>query len=203
MNLSALGDECIAMNAFEPRDFGPVLSSLIDTDRRRLLQAGSPRPEDRDRLRRVSIEDAFAHTKLADHDMARCCLAALWLLYDFLDESHEMSQRIDTPSGSFWHAIMHRREGDFANAKYWLRRIGNHEVLGPLAQRAGELAATRGEVPFAARPNTSGEFDPLAFVDLVESVERGQQPSARELILDIQQAEWELLFDACYRGAVA
>ena len=77
--------------------------------------------------------------------MAACCIAGVWLLHDFLDESHTISQGIDTPSGSFWHAIMHRREGDFSNAKYWFRRVGQHPVFDALGQRAAELAAIRGD----------------------------------------------------------
>ena len=38
-------------------------------------------------------------------------------------------------------------------------------------------------------------------MDLCQAVVRGKS-DARELCLDIQQAEWELLFDYCYRAAV-
>jgi hypothetical protein len=34
-----------------------------------------------------------------------------------------------TDSLSFWHAIMHRREGDFWNSKYWYARCRNHPAL--------------------------------------------------------------------------
>src|SRR5687768_16281564 len=43
-------------------------------------------------------------------DDAKALLAALWLLHDFLDESHTISQGLNSPTGSYWHAIMHRRE---------------------------------------------------------------------------------------------
>jgi hypothetical protein len=36
---------------------------------------------------------------------------------------------------------------------------------------------------------------------MCQAVARGQT-AAREFCLDIQQAEWELLFDHCYRKAV-
>ena len=45
--------------------------------------------------------------------MAACCLCGLWLLHDFLDESHSLSQEITTDTGSYWHGIMHRREPDY------------------------------------------------------------------------------------------
>src|SRR5262245_21627515 len=52
-------------------------------------------------------------------------LAGLWLYHDWLDESHRISQSLDTPTGSFWHAIMHRRERDFSNSKYWYARCAS------------------------------------------------------------------------------
>jgi hypothetical protein len=38
------------------------------------------------------------------------CAAGLWLRFDFLDESHRVSQTAEgTPDYDFWHAVMHRR----------------------------------------------------------------------------------------------
>jgi len=40
------------------------------------------------------------------------------------DRAHEIAQDIDTPTGSWIHAFLHREEGDRANAGYWYRRAG-------------------------------------------------------------------------------
>src|SRR5688572_27783268 len=53
--------------------------------------------------------------RVASADDAAALLAGLWLWHDYLIESHHISQNLSTPTGSFWHAIMHRREGDFSN----------------------------------------------------------------------------------------
>src|SRR2546426_5983164 len=45
--------------------------------------------------------------------------AGLWLYVDNLERSHTVSQGIETSTGSFWHGIMHRREGDFSNSHHW------------------------------------------------------------------------------------
>src|SRR4051794_22468194 len=54
--------------------------------------------------------------------------AGLWLYVDNLERSHTVSQSLDSPTGAYWHGIMHRREGDFANSHYWMRRAAGHPL---------------------------------------------------------------------------
>jgi hypothetical protein len=190
------------MSQFDPQAYGPVLAPLLETDRRRPLGGSRPENSARGALDALSVESAFGHARIDDHDAAKCCLSAIWLVHDFLDESHKISQEIDTASGSFWHGIMHRREGDFSNAKYWFHRVGRHAAFEAIGQRAAELAAVRGDERSIKKLITAGAWDPFAFVDVCESSVGGQGTSL-ELCLDIQQAEWELLFDYCYRAAMS
>lgn len=169
------------MSSFDPQAYGPIFAPFLEFDRRRSLGEGSPQTSERAVLNELSVKTAFAHAAVADRQMAECCLAGAWLLHDFLDESHQISQRIDTTSGSFWHGIMHRREGDFSNAKHWFRHVGRHPVFELLAEN-------------------EGEWDPFAFVDRCQAAVRNGKD--REACLDLQQAEWEALFDFCYRSAV-
>ncbi|MEN1678055.1 MAG: hypothetical protein AAGJ46_00570 [Planctomycetota bacterium] len=167
------------MSDFDPNAYGPVFAPLLSIDRDRSLGRGEPDRAWRDQLDLLTIDDAFEHTPLADRRMAEACVAGVWLLHDLLDESHTFSQSLDAPEGSFWHGIMHRREGDFGNAKYWFRRVGDHAVYGQLAERFGE-------------------WDPFAFVDQCEAATRsGHADECRER----QQAEWETLFAWCYQHA--
>jgi hypothetical protein len=115
------------------------------------------------------------------------CAAGLYLRFDFLDESHAISQDDEgNPDRDFWHAIMHRREPDAANSKYWWRRVGPHPVLAHLRESAPALGYA-----FTT---------PEAFVDFCEKV-RGTG-TAEEEAKRVQQVEWQLLFDWCYRKAV-
>lgn len=166
---------------FDPTAYGPLFEQLIPADRRRALGQGDPATESRDALDALTVSAAFKGQSVTDQSMAKSCLAGVWLVNDFLDESHTISQSIHTPEGSFWHGIMHRREGDFSNAKYWFRHVGDHPVYDLLAERFGE-------------------WDPYVFVDQCQRAVRTGK--GVEECLDRQQAEWELLFDWCYEHAV-
>jgi hypothetical protein len=190
------------MDEFSPTNFGPVLAALLCGDRCRALNAGSPDPLMRTKLKGVTLANAFAHAKVMDRDMALCCLAGLWLLHDFLDDSHTISQAVDTSSGSFLHGVMHRREGDFSNAKYWFRRVDSHEVLENLGPSVIELADNAASKSIADRLVPRGQFDPYAMVDACQSALRAGD-DAEAFCRRVQQAEWEFLFAHCYRRAVA
>ena len=105
----------------------------------------------------------------ANVDEAAAMLAGLWLWHDCLDESHKVAQSLGTVSGSMWHAIMHRREGDFSNSKYWYARCENHPALTTLAVRANDVVN-----PFPADKRVCGSprrgWNADALVDLVEEV---------------------------------
>jgi hypothetical protein len=179
-------------------DYGPLIAELLRDERLQPLGPGSPNQEMRTLLDKLSVASAFAHTSIRDQDMAACCCAGLWLYHDFLDESHRICQDIATPSGSYWHGFLHRREPDFGNAKYWFRRVGNHPVFEPLRQDSAEWAKNEPRAGFLTRQTA---WDPFAFIDLCEESGRGSPTEI--LCRRIQQREWELLFDFCYQQAIA
>jgi hypothetical protein len=121
-------------------------------------------------------------------------------LRDFHDESHAISQDLNTPEGSYWHGILHRREPDYWNAKYWFRRVPKHPIFAALAADAAELtqdAATPAGSEYLLR---QAMWDASAFVDLCEKAASGRE----DLVLlcrRIQRREWDLLFAYCYERA--
>ncbi|MEX2215401.1 MAG: hypothetical protein WD768_14810 [Phycisphaeraceae bacterium] len=102
--------------------------------------------------------------------------AGLWLYVDRLDRSHEISQAMDDATGSFWHAIMHRREGDFGNSHYWFRRAGNHPAMKLME-----------------------DYDAHAFIDAVEVAHR--KGAADEELIQMQRGEWFVLMRWCMEQA--
>ncbi len=166
-----------------------------------LVPSGPGSNEARDLLETTKPAQLLASGAVKRADDGEAMLAGLWLWFDWLDESHTISQGIETPSGSYWHAIMHRREGDYSNSKYWLHRIGRHEIFSPLAKAAhaleGDELAVDVPILFAAE----ADWDPFRFVDLCQRT-IGSASTQESLCRGVQQSEWELLFDHCYRRAI-
>jgi hypothetical protein len=167
--------------------YPPLIAELLAIPCRMPLGPGTPDRSAAGKLRGLEVAAAFAPSGVRDGDMARACLAGLWLRFNCLDESHGISQEVDTPEGSFWHAILHRREPDPGNSKYWWRRVGSHPVLQQLVEQAPALGYDY--------------TDPFAFVDHCERV-RGKGGSGEKTAEDVQELEWRLLFDWCCRRAV-
>ncbi len=187
------------MTRFDPTRYAPLISELLRDPWVPPLDAGAANHEMRSRLEALASNDVFAPQRVRDAGMAEACRAGLWLYHNFLDESHRISQELHTPTGSYWHALMHRREPDFENAKYWFRRVSSHPIYEGLCRDAAELSVDA--PPAAAFLRTQSTWDPFAFVDLCAAVLVGRAP-AEDLCRQIQKREWDLLFDWCYRQAV-
>ena len=105
---------------------------------------------------------------LADSATPPACRAGALVGLDRWDEAHALAQDLDTPDGSYWHAVLHRREPDAFNAKYWYARVRRHPV---------QLAMTA----------ETGYGDGAAFVGRCEAAE----------LLALQVLEWRRLMAWC------
>ena len=182
----------------------PLVASILrdagDSAYRKLVVSGATPTTAHRALDGVQPETLLARS-VRHPDDARAALAGLWLWHDALDECHRIVQEIAMPTGSFWHAIMHRREGDFSNSKYWYNRCRGHHAMKMMGSVASSLAGGLASDGLVAR-TISGGWDPSAFVDLVAEVDSDPADPRHDLAIRLQRVEWETLFDYCARDAV-
>jgi hypothetical protein len=109
-------------------------------------------------------------------------LAYLW--HDQHDPAHALCQGHEGDQHcDYVHALLHRREGDFGNAKYWFREVGQHPAYASLAKMA-QAEAVPGCV-------VRGTWNPAAMVDACAAVVGHKAEEAqRSALLELQRAEF-------------
>ncbi|MBX5494142.1 MAG: hypothetical protein IRZ15_02295 [Bryobacteraceae bacterium] len=178
---------------FDPADYGVEVEEILALDGRgtRLMPLARGQCSSREAWERLSCttpERLFP--KARD---AKAAFSGLWLYFSCLEESHRVSQDTPSANGSFWHGIMHRQEPDPGNSAYWFRRVGRHPIFPELARAAAMLAEAVPGAGFRVR----SDWDPFAFIDFCEMARRKPGSDAEKLALEIQRAEWQLLFHYC------
>jgi hypothetical protein len=194
------------MRDIEVQSYGPSARELIGKALAeglpKTLPFGLPVADAKAALQAMTDQTVSNNRRVRMPHDADALRAGLWLLFDYMTESHDLSQKIATPSGSYWHAILHRREPDASNAKYWIARVGEHPVGSELLEDAREIATKAG----AAGKVLSEQLQKFTTWDGAWFVDRcttAGDPQTTKVLLDIQQREWLLLFDYNYRKAFA
>lgn len=187
----------MVIEAFDPQSYGTVAELLVRPEPNE-LGPGKPDSQVAARIRSLKPADLFGTSDVSRQRFS-LCLSGIWLLHDFLDESHVLSQDLTIASGSYWHGIMHRREPDYGNSKYWFRRVGNHAIFDDLLRDASKIAESHPMGTQAEFLLTQASWDPYRFVDLCERAYR-EKGDLDLLCRDVQLREWQLLFDYCYHS---
>ncbi|MCZ7647971.1 MAG: hypothetical protein M5U26_22380 [Planctomycetota bacterium] len=180
--------------------YGPGVQALLERARREArpptLPMGEPATDAFEAIQGLD-EAKLAGKPARSPDDGRCVLAGLWLLFEGFEQSHTLSQAVNTPEGSYWHAILHRREPDASNARYWFARVGAHPIFPELLQDARELARKHPQADLKGLLEGPA-WDPDEFVLRCTREPRGETEAA---LLELQRREWELLFEHSFKRA--
>ncbi len=192
--------------------YTPAIAEAIEK-----LESGNPLPtlvpkkawssELTDVLESSSLDKLFEGQSLKNTTFGEAIKSGLLLWNDALDESHTISQGLMNQTGSYWHGIMHRREPDYPNAKYWFGRVGTHPIFPALRERTLEI--------FKEIPNPSDaltdigktiasqeNWDAYQLINWCEAAEGDPDPDVTRFLQQVQVEEIKLLLVYTYENAI-
>ena len=173
---------------FDPAAYGSAVAELLALDNggQRLMPLTSG-----------ACSSAEAASRLRGSTLPPAVRAGLWVYFSAFDEAHSIAQDLPTAEGSYWHAILHRQEPDASNSRFWFNQVGRHVIFDALAAAAREIASFYPEAGW--KPPVA--WDPSVFVRCCDAARRAPGSPLERMALEIQRAEWWLLFDHCARPA--
>ena len=180
---------------FDPDAYGREIRDILELDGagERLIPLVAERCASdaaRQRLQKQKPRVLFPNSAAPE-----AALAGLWAYFSCFDEGHAIAQDVASSEGSFWHAILHRQEPDSGNSTYWFRRVGTHPIFPSLLEAARGVVDRHDDAEFRVGP----QWDPYVFITFCERARRLPDSLSERAALEIQRAEWQLLFDFCAR----
>ena len=192
--------------------YTPAIAEVIEK-----LEAGNPlptlvpnkawNPELTDALESTSLDKLFQGESLRSTTFGEAIKSGLLLWNDALDESHTISQGLENQTGSYWHGIMHRREPDYSNAKYWFGRVGTHPIFPQLRERAiaiskETLSSSDTLTRIVQTIEASENWEAYQFIDWCQAAENGDDADVTRFLQQVQAEEIKLLLAYSYQNAV-
>jgi hypothetical protein len=152
-----------------------------------------------EKLEALSDEELLG-AKVLSRDFASLVRAGLFLRAEQFEAAHEISQKIPSAEGSYWHGILHRREPDYSNAKYWFARVRSHPVFTEL------LKIDAGSLPGGGTAwkeiSRGGTWNAAVFVDLCEACVEGTRSGLCAELESLQEIEMQALLEYCAARAL-
>ena len=144
------------------------------------------------KIRDASDEVLSGGKEIADAKMFTLVRGALFCAADALDAAHKIFQDDPSDIGSYWHGIMHRREGDFDNARYWFRRAGRLPTFAKMHEAAAQVSATMARQP---------TWDAYLLTGMCEQAKFGDREAVPECV-SLQRVEFDELLAYCWRMGI-
>jgi hypothetical protein len=173
--------------------YSPFIDRLLRDPElfKKLIPSETLHREERDAVRKSDDEAIAGGPAMVGAPAFALVRGGLLYALDAIHEAHIFFQEDSGDLAAYWHGMMHRREGDFDNARYWFRRAGTQ----PFFAVAHSAAAAHS--PDMARQSS---WDPYLFTGQCEQAKFGAENVAE--LLALQRVEFDAAFDYTWRQAV-
>ncbi len=145
----------------------------------------------------VNPDELFQPEPVKDHNCAQAVISGLLIWNDCEDEAHKLAQNTPTAEGSYFHAIIHRREPDIWNSNYWFRKTGEHPVFSLVYDYVTQYEPDNIKKELL----TTNGWNPESFNQLVEKAQNSGNAADSDLV-NIQHAELLFLIAHSYRHTI-
>ena len=157
----------------------------------RLFPTEPREPDQVRRVREAADAEIVGDRELKDPSLLPLVRALLLYRFDAIDEAHRIVQSDTSGPGAYLHGMIHRREGDLDNARYWFRRTGRLGFFADLHRAACSVS------PEMAKQE---DWDPYLFVGLAEQAKFGDTDLLPHCVA-LQKVEFDGVFDALWHRA--
>lgn len=154
-------------------------------------------PGVRDLLLNTPVEELFHPEKINDRNCCKSVVSGLLIWNDCEDDAHALAQNIHTAEGSYFHAIVHRREPDIWNSGYWFNRTGEHPVFALVY----DYVASSSPDDIKKIIISKNTWQPEVFNTLVDDAQKNGNTDD-EVLTEIQHAELLFLIAHSYRHSI-
>ena len=144
------------------------------------------------KIRDASDATISGGKEIADVKIFGLVRGALLNAVDALDDAHRIFQDDASDLGSYWHGVIHRREGDFDNARYWFRRAGRLPISDRMHAAAAQISANMAK---------QSSWDAYLLTGLCEQAKFGDTEAIPECVR-LQRVEFDEVFAYCWRKSV-
>jgi hypothetical protein len=107
--------------------------------------------------------------------------AMLWLRIGLIERPHDIVQTATNGIPAYIHGIVHRLEGDYWNANYWFRRVGDSILVNKISSVVTQQCNVH-------------SFGPAEFTTQIESWNRSKDSTELAELARIATQEWEALW---------
>ncbi|MCM8537137.1 MAG: hypothetical protein NE334_14450 [Lentisphaeraceae bacterium] len=137
--------------------------------------------------------DEEVKPQVKDAHFGKLAFAGLLMAQNYIWEAHEIVQDYEDVEASWWHAFMHRMEGDYGNANYWYRGVGTPVYFSSLLEAVQKLDFHTE----ASNVLKWQEWDSFKLNDMISS----STGDYRDELHDIHRLECLLILKVCYTKA--